>query len=69
MMKPGDYLGFGVAFGFGLWWLVFPKSVVRFYTRFHRGEVKIPNTTGVRLVGALWIILMFIVMLTSFGKR
>ncbi|PYJ96016.1 MAG: hypothetical protein DME23_22035 [Verrucomicrobia bacterium] len=68
-MKLNDCLGFGLLIGFGLWWLIFPKSVVGFYSWFHRGGVRMPNSTGFRLVGALWIILIVIVMLASFGKR
>src|SRR6266498_1828882 len=33
---------------------VFPQSVIRFYTWFHRGRVQMPGTFGVRLSGALW---------------
>ncbi len=68
-MKLEDYFGFGVAFIFGIWLLLFPRSVVRFYSWFHRGAVKMPQTFGVRLSGAFWIVLVSIVMLTVIGKR
>ena len=72
-MKLSDYIGFGIFLGWGLWWVVFPNSVIRFYTWFHPGGVKVPRALGVRLVGALWIVLvllvMLVVMLAIFTKK
>jgi len=68
-MKLSDYWGFGVALGFGLWWLVFPMSVVSFYTWFHKGRVKMPGTFGVRLAGVFWVLLVSIVMVITFARR
>jgi hypothetical protein len=67
-MKPSDYLGFALSVGFGLWWAVFPRSVVSFYTWFHRGRVKMPGIFLVRLVGVLWILMVFIVTVISFRR-
>jgi len=58
-----------LAVGFGLWWLVFPTSVVSFYTRFHKGRVNVPRIFGIRLVGAFWILLVSIVVVIAFSKR
>ena len=66
-MKLDDYIAFGVFFGFGFWFLLLPNSVIRFYTWFQKGRVQMPKTFGVRLVGALWIVLMSVVMI--FSKR
>ena len=66
-MKLSDYIGFGVFLGWGLWWLVFPNSAIRFYTRFHSGKVRLPRPLGVRLAGALWIVL--VIMLAVFAKK
>ena len=50
----------GVAIGFGLWWIVFPDSVVRFYTWFHGGKVALPRRTGVRAAGMFWVLLVLL---------
>ena len=67
-MRPSDYLGFGASFGFGLWWLLFPRSVIGFYTWFHGGRARIPGTFGVRLCGALLVALVFAVMVSFLLK-
>ena len=66
-MKPADYIGLGLVFGFGFWFLLLPKTVIRFYMWFLKGRVQMPGTFGVRLSGALWIILVSMVMI--FSKR
>lgn len=68
-MKLDDYLGFGVALLFGIWLLVFPRSVIRFYGWFHRGTVRMPAAFGVRLSGALWITLVSAVLITFLVRR
>src|SRR6266851_2808329 len=60
--KLSDYFGFAVAFSFGLWWLAFPGSVISFYSWFHRGSVAMPKAGGVRMAGALWVVLVAVVM-------
>jgi hypothetical protein len=47
--------------GFGLWLLIFPESVIRFYTWFHQGTVKMPKAGAIRIVGATWLALAVIV--------
>ena len=64
-MKLIDYLGFGVFVGLGVWWLVFPRSVIRFYTWFHKGAVTMPGTFGIRLLGGLWIALVSVFMIVK----
>ena len=61
-MNFSDYFGFAAAFGFGLWWLAFPGSVISFYSWFHRSSVGMPRTNGVRVAGALWVVLVAVVM-------
>ena len=54
---------------FGLWWLLFPRSVLRFYGAFHRGRVALPKPTGIRLAGGLWVALVGAVVLSRlFGS-
>ena len=64
-MAASDYVGIGVAAAFGIWWIAFPGSVATFYTRFHRGQVKVPRSIGgVRLAGVLWTLLVLGVFLS-----
>ena len=58
-------LGPVLAVSFGLWWVIFPVSVIRFYTWFHGGKVKMPKASGVRISGAVW--LLVITMVFIFG--
>ena len=67
-MKPSDYIGFAAAFGFGLWWLGFPGSVISFYAWFHRGRVVMPKTSGVRVTGAIWVVLVAVVMAVFWSR-
>ena len=60
-MQTIGYIGLAVALSFGLWWLASPGSVIAFYTRFHRGAVRMPAASGVRIAGALWVALVVIV--------
>jgi succinate-acetate transporter protein len=68
-MNLSDYLGLAVVLGFGLWWLVFPQSVVGFYTSFHTGKVKMPPARAIRLAGAFWIVLVLAVVFLTFRKH
>jgi hypothetical protein len=44
---------------FGLWWLLLPESVIRFYTAFHKGQrLGLRSPTLIRAVGALWLALV-----------
>jgi len=38
-MALTDYIGVSLFLAFGLWWLLFPKSVISFYNWFHRGRL------------------------------
>lgn len=62
-MNIADCLGFGFLFGFGFWWLVFPRSVIALYAWFHRDGVGMPKPIGIRIAGALWIVLVLAVLL------
>jgi len=58
-MSLGDLIGAGIFGGFGLWWAVFPNSVVTFYTWFHGGRIRaFPRQHIIRLIGILWIALV-----------
>jgi hypothetical protein len=70
-MSASDIGGFVVFSSFGMWWAIAPHSVVRFYTRFHKGSaVRLqPESTSfriVRLVGLLWVVL--VVTVYFFGR-
>jgi len=67
-MNLSDYIALILFAGFGLWWLLFPNSVIRFYTWFHRGRISIPrNLMIIRVAGGLWIALVLVV--TIFGRE
>jgi succinate-acetate transporter protein len=53
-----DIVGLVVFVSFGLWWVFFPGNVIRFYTWLHRGKGIDPKPFGVRLAGALWVLLV-----------
>jgi len=57
-VKLSDYLGFGLFLAIGLWWTIFPESVIRFYTRFHRGLVAMPRPWESGWLGIAWIIVV-----------
>lgn len=61
-MNLEDYLVFGLCLGFGLWWLLFPQSVLGFYKKLHRHQVNLPNTFGVRIAGVMWLTLIISIM-------
>ena len=68
-MKPSDYCAFGLLLAFGLWLIVFPDSVIKVYTSFHRGQVKMPGASGVRIAGIFWAVLVALVGLIAFRKK
>ena len=57
-----------LAVSFGLWWVIFPVSVIRFYTWFHGGKVKMPKPSGVRIAGAVWLLILTLVVVFG-GKK
>ena len=67
-MAASDVVGSIVALSFGLWLVLFPRSVVRFYTWFHRGKVRLPGILVMRLIGAGWIALVLGVLWDVFAR-
>jgi hypothetical protein len=67
-MKASDAVGSVLVLSFGIWWVLFPASVLRFYTWFHRGEVTLPAPSGVRLAGAVCLTLVGAVLLLAFAR-
>ena len=53
---------------FGVWFVLFPRSVIAFYDWFHRGKVVLPNPSVVRLVGTLCVALVIAVMWINFRR-
>ena len=47
--------------GFGIWWAIFPKSVIKFYTWFHKGKVKMPKPNVIRIIGIAWTIFFIVI--------
>jgi Na+/proline symporter len=42
--------------GFGLWWVLAPESVIRFYSRMNPNRSRTPRQ--IRLAGLAWLILL-----------
>jgi hypothetical protein len=63
-----DVIGFVLFASFGLWLLLMPRSVARFYTWFHRGRYALPTLGGYRVIGAFWIVLMIVVAWITFVR-
>jgi hypothetical protein len=57
-MNTTDWIGTLAFAAFGAWWIVLPRSVIRFYGWFHRGRLRAPSTVGIQIVGAFWILLV-----------
>ena len=61
-MSVADIAGPALLASFELWWVIFPRRVIRFYDRFHGGRVRLPSTFARRCIGIGWAILIASVM-------
>jgi hypothetical protein len=68
VIAAADAVGILSYSAFGLWWLLLPRSVIRFYAWFHKGQGRAPTVGGVRLAGALWCIIVVTVSLMQLGR-
>jgi succinate-acetate transporter protein len=68
-MKLSDHFAIAALVSFGLWWLIFPGSVIKFYRWFHRGRVATGRPAGIRLAGLAWIVLVIFVCIWSYHSR
>ena len=68
-MNTSDCIGFGAALSWGLWWLIFPGSVIKFYRWFHRGKTRLSREIGVRVLGAIWLVLVLAVLVSFLRSR
>lgn len=64
-----DVLGLLLFVGFGVWWLLFPKSVIKFYGWFHRSKVKLPTAAIIRILGIIWIVLVITIWQLSISRQ
>jgi hypothetical protein len=64
-MSTEDILAFALFVSLGLWFVLFPQTVIRFYTRFHKGRVQIPRPTIIRVIGACWVLFISLLTLTA----
>ena len=69
MMSFSDYLGFGVCMAWGLWWVILPANVIRFYRWFHKGKVKLPAEAGIRWAGVSWLVMVGVVGAVTMYSR
>ena len=61
-MRHDDYVGIAGATAFGLWFVVFPKSVIRFYCWFLPRQFWRPvQEPQVRRAGVFWLALVLTV--------
>ena len=68
MMKASDWVGTVTFAGFGVWLVLAPRSVIRFYSWFHGDRFRAPTILGVRIVGGLWALLVLFVVWRATGK-
>ncbi len=62
-MTTGNIIGMTASTFFGLWFLIAPRSVLRFYVWFHnKRDFKSINLMLARFGGLLWTILMLYVI-------
>jgi len=61
-MSAADIAGPALFASFGLWWVILPQSVIRFYARLHAGRVRLPSAFTIRCIGIGWIILIGSIM-------
>jgi len=61
-MSVADIVAPALFASFGLWWVILPQSVIRFYHRFHGGRVRLPSPFAIRCIGIGWIILIGSIM-------
>ena len=43
-----------------MWWIFLPQNVLNFYIWFHRGKIKLPKPIVIRILGFLWLVVIFI---------
>jgi len=58
-----DVLALSAFAAFGLWWIIFPRSVMTFYSAFHRRKVTVGTENGIRIAGLLWIAFLAVMVL------
>jgi hypothetical protein len=64
-MKTSEIIGCFLCSSFGLWWVVAPQSVIRFYLWFHRNKIiPMPTPMVIRILGFLWVVPVVGVTLT-----
>lgn len=68
-MKTSDYIWLGILMIFGLWWLLFPQSVLTFYASIFKDHAKFPKPLVIRLGGLLWVTLIAVSFWTTFHKK
>ena len=57
-LETTDRIAFAAFAGWGLWWIVAPRSDLAFYRWFHRGTTRAFPVRGVRLAGVIWVIVV-----------
>jgi hypothetical protein len=53
-------MGASLAIGFGLWFILAPRSVIWFYGDFLGGRMEKATPRGIQIAGAVMILLIFV---------
>jgi len=64
-MRTSDLIGFMACGLLGVWWLLLPRTVIRFYEWFSRGRASMGKPGQVRIAGLFWLALLLVVFWAS----
>lgn len=71
-MKTSDVISLTAFASFGIWMLLAPRSVIRFYAWFPTGTMRkapMPRTLTIRIIGLAWSILVVSASLWQIAHR
>jgi hypothetical protein len=66
-MSTSDIVGLVLFGGFGLWLILAPNMVCRFYYLFYRQRMTMPKPSAILFVGIGWLI--FVAAVAFFGRH
>jgi len=68
-MNQDGLVGLAMFAGFGIWWVIWPGSVIRLYTWLHKGQVRLPRALVIRVVGLGWAVFVAIIFIIALRKK
>jgi len=57
-MKNDNVIGYLIFMGLGLWLVIIPESVIKFYSWFHKNQMKLPSLKVIRIIGLMIVLLL-----------